>query len=165
MLIWVFAGRTCHFVGFLGRRLKWKLLQDSLVTKTFHIHVHIPLKIIWIGLIWIYTVCPDLSVWNLRIKSILFHGLKQSDCYTNLKSEWSVYLINLYSQSWPIKRLGKKKKSLVSVTWPNLFSLVKPTYLLLRFYVKIIKNVGFFSAKTSNFILGQDFESAALYFA
>ena len=38
-LIWVFAGRTCHFVGFVTMRLKWMLKLPSLtipICQTIH---------------------------------------------------------------------------------------------------------------------------------
>ena len=62
-LIWVFAGRTTHFVGFVMRWLKWVGKRNGK-----HCRPASDCSLIWCSLIWVSTVCSDLSVPKLTVK-------------------------------------------------------------------------------------------------
>ena len=67
-LIWVFAGRTCHFVGFVMRRLKchWPTVQRKTGLTYIHRDTVVVSKTECLGMMTVNTDCVNIDCNNLN---------------------------------------------------------------------------------------------------
>ena len=130
-LICVFAGRSCHFVGFVTMRLKWTLCEYNGFQR---------LKMSYINpfghenILWAILLLPG-CIWKSIYHFILFHFL-------NCQILYNIKCCNIYLSPWMVRMLYASfmfaKISQNCIKSAQILGHSVHTYIHLQFYFNFI---------------------------
>ena len=108
-LIWVFAGRTCHFVGFVMRGLKLNATTGTLVfLQTIWFSLIYKKQQNYFGTMYIAFYIVNLCIFFFQfIFSIIFLKSKFSHLYQHLRSLISAFVVRCLDSTIPLVSISE----------------------------------------------------------